>query len=166
MAFSGSGAFVDQSKECGDSFHVVCGQLLQHLLITYSLTEGRDDGSIGNARYSTSHLGEAGDELPEGLPGLLPHRMEVGLHAVLLVSTGEVCHEPRVELLLGVDRPRGEVHELGPGRSRQGYMEICRHPRGVPTCCRDGGDVHLQELRRVRCSVVLFRQVRPELGWP
>jgi hypothetical protein len=37
------------------------------------------------------------------LPGLLPHCMEVGLHTVLLVSTGEVCNKPRVELLLGVD---------------------------------------------------------------
>jgi hypothetical protein len=84
-------------------FHVVRGQLLQHLLITYSLTEGRDDGSIGNARYSTSHLGEAGDERPESLPGLLPHRMEVGLHSMLLVSTGEVHYKPRAELFPRVD---------------------------------------------------------------
>jgi hypothetical protein len=81
----------------------MCGQLLQHLLITYSLSEGRDDGSIRNARYSTSHLGEVGDELPECLPGLLPHRMEVGLHTVLLVSTGEVRNELRAELFPGVD---------------------------------------------------------------
>jgi hypothetical protein len=75
----------------------------QHFLIMHSLSEGCDDGSIGNARYSTLHLGEAGDERPEGLPGLLPHRMEVGLHTVLLVSTGEVRNEPRAELFLGVD---------------------------------------------------------------
>jgi hypothetical protein len=81
----------------------MCSQFLQHLLITYSLSEGCDDGSIRNMRYSTSHLGEAGDELPESLPGLLPHCMEVGLHTVLLVSTGEVRNEPRVELLLRVD---------------------------------------------------------------
>jgi hypothetical protein len=81
----------------------MCGQLLQHFLITHSLTEGRDDGSIGNAGYSTSHLGEAGDERPEGLPGLLPHRMEVGLHTVLLVSTGEARNEPCAELFPGVD---------------------------------------------------------------
>jgi hypothetical protein len=79
------------------------GQLLQHFLITYSLSECRDDGSIGNARYSTSHLGEAGDERSESLPGLLPHRMEVGLHTMLLVSTSEVRNEPRAELFLGVD---------------------------------------------------------------
>jgi hypothetical protein len=77
-ALGGSGAFVCHSEECGDSFHVMRGQLLQHFLITYSLAEGRDDGSIGNARYSTSHLGEARDERPESLPGLLPHCVEVG----------------------------------------------------------------------------------------
>jgi hypothetical protein len=79
------------------------GQLIQHFLIMYSLSESHDDGSIGNARYITSHLGEAGDERPESLPELMPHRMEVGLHAVLLVSTGEVRNEPRAELFLGVD---------------------------------------------------------------
>jgi hypothetical protein len=81
----------------------MCGQFLQHFLITHPLSEGRDDGGIGNMRYRTSHLGEAGDELPEGFPGLLPYCMEVGLHTVLLVSTGEVCHEPRTEFFLGVD---------------------------------------------------------------
>jgi hypothetical protein len=145
----GSGALVGQSEERGDSFHVMCGHLLQHFFITYSLSEGRDDRSIRNTRYRTSHLGEAGDELPEGLSRLLPHRMEVGLHTVLLVSTGEVCNEPRAEFLLGVDWSRGEVHELGPGRSRQGHVKICCHHSGVSTCCRDGGNVHLQELRRI-----------------
>jgi hypothetical protein len=102
-ALGGSGALIGQSEECGDSFHVMRGQLLQHFLITYSLSEGRDDGSIRNSRYHTSYLGEAGDELPESFPGLLPHRMEVGLHTVLLVSTGKVHNEPRAELFPGVD---------------------------------------------------------------
>jgi hypothetical protein len=99
----GSGAFVGKSEECGDSFHVLRGQLLQHFIITYSLVEGCDDGSIGNARYSTSHLGEAGDERPESLPGLLPYCVEVGLHTVLLVSAGEVRNGPRTDLFPGVD---------------------------------------------------------------
>jgi hypothetical protein len=98
----GSGALVGQSEECGDSLHVIRSQLLQHFLIMYSLTEGRDDGSIGNARYSTSHLGEAGDERLESLPGLLPYCVEVGLHTVLLVSASKVRNEPRAELFLGV----------------------------------------------------------------
>jgi hypothetical protein len=94
------------------------GQLLQHFLIMYSLAEGRDDGSIGNSRYSTSHLGEAGDERPESLPGLLPYCVEVGLHTVLLVSTDEVRNEPRAELFPGVDLPGGEVHEPSPSEVR------------------------------------------------
>jgi hypothetical protein len=55
----GSSAFVGQSEERGDSFHVMCGQLLQHFFIMYSLLEGRDDRSIRNTRYRTSYLGEA-----------------------------------------------------------------------------------------------------------
>jgi hypothetical protein len=102
-ALGGSSALIGRSEECGYSLHIVRGQLLQHFLITYSLSEGRDDGSIGNARYSTSHLGEAGDERSESLPELLPYRMEVDLHTVLLVSAGEVCNEPCAELFLGVD---------------------------------------------------------------
>jgi hypothetical protein len=73
MALGSSGALVSQSEERGDSLHVMCGQLLQYFLITYPLLEGRDDGGIGNTRYSTSYLGEAGDKRPEGLSGLLPH---------------------------------------------------------------------------------------------
>jgi hypothetical protein len=103
MALGGSGAFVGQSEERGDSFHVMCGQILQHFFITYSLSEGGDVRSIRNMRYRTSHLGEAGDELLEGFPGLLPHCMEVCLHTVMLVSTGEVRHEPRTEFFPGVD---------------------------------------------------------------
>jgi hypothetical protein len=48
-------------------------------------------------------FGEVGDERPESLPGLLPYRVEVGLHTVLLVSAGEVRNEPCTELFLGVD---------------------------------------------------------------
>jgi hypothetical protein len=45
-------------------------------------------------------------------------------------------------------------------------MKICCHYDGVSTCCCNSGDVHLQEFRRVGRSVILFWQVRPELGWP
>jgi putative hemolysin len=45
-------------------------------------------------------------------------------------------------------------------------MKICCHYGGVSTYCRNGGDIHLQEFRRVGRTVVLFRQVRLELGWP
>jgi hypothetical protein len=102
-ALGGSGALVGQSEECGDNLYVMHGQLLQHFFITYSLTEGRDDESIRNARYSTSHFGEAGDKRLESLSGFLPHRVEVCLHAVLLVSAGEVRCEPCAELFPGID---------------------------------------------------------------
>jgi hypothetical protein len=148
-ALGGPGTLVGQSEECGDSFHVVRGQLLQHLFITYSLVEGSDDGSIRDTRYSPTYLGEAGDEGPKSFPELLPHYMEVCLHAMLLVSAGEVHREPRTELFPGVDRSWGKVHEPSSGRPGQGYMEVCFHHSSVSTCCRDGDDVYLQEFRWV-----------------
>jgi hypothetical protein len=102
-ALGGPGTLVGQSEESGDNFHVMRGQLLQHLFIVHSLAEGRDDRSIGDARYSTLHLGEARDKRPESFSGLLPHCVEVGLHAVLLVSTSEVRCDPRAEFFPGVD---------------------------------------------------------------
>jgi hypothetical protein len=144
-ALGSSGTLVGQSKERGDSFHIMRGQLLQHLSIMYPLTESGDDGSIGDTGYSSSYLSEAGDEGPESFPGSLPYCMEVSLHAMLLISAGEVRCEPHIELFPRVDRSWGKIHEPSLGWPRQGYMEICRHYSGVSTCCRNGGDVHLQE---------------------
>jgi hypothetical protein len=42
----GSGTFVSQSEERGDVVHIMRGQLLQHLSITYPLAESSEDGSI------------------------------------------------------------------------------------------------------------------------
>jgi hypothetical protein len=69
----------------------------------YSMSESHDDRSIRNTRFHTLYLGEAGDELLEGFPGLLPHCIEVGFHTVLLVNTGKVCYEPRIEFFPGID---------------------------------------------------------------
>jgi hypothetical protein len=99
--------------------------------------------------YNPSYLGEAGDEGPESFPGLLPHCMEVSLHTMSLISAGEVRYELRAELFLGVDRSWGEVHEPSLGWPGQGNMEKCCHYSGVFTCCRNGGDVNLQEFRRI-----------------
>jgi hypothetical protein len=111
----------------------------------HPLSESSDNGGIRDARYSPSHLGEAGDESPESLPGFLPYCMEMSLHTMLLISTGEVCCEPCTKLFLGVDRSQGEVHEPGPGRPGQGYMEVACHYDSVSTSYRNGGDVDLQE---------------------
>jgi hypothetical protein len=85
---------------------------------------------------------------------------------MLLISTGKVHREPCTELFLGVYRPRGEIHEPGPGRPGQGYMKVACHHNGVSTGYRNGSDVDLQEFRRVRRTIVLLWQVWPKLGWP
>jgi hypothetical protein len=142
------------------------GQLLQHFLITYPLAEGSDDGGIRDTGDCPTYLGEAGNERPESLPGFLPYCMEVCLHTMLLASAGKVRHKPHTELFSGVDGSWGLVHEPSPGWSRQGYMEVGRHHGGVSSCRRNGGDINLQEFRRVCRTVVLFWQVWPKLGWP
>jgi hypothetical protein len=75
--------------------------------------------------------------------------MEVGLHIMLLISTGEAGGEPRAKLFQGVDRPWGEVHEPSLGRPGQGYMEVTCHYSNVSAYYRNGGDIDLQEFRRV-----------------
>jgi hypothetical protein len=127
----------------------MCRQFLQHLLITYPLSKSSDNGGIEDTRYSPSYLGEVGDESPESLPGFLPYGMEMSLHTMLLISTGKVRCEPCTELFSGVDGPRGKVHEPGPGWPSQGYIEVARHYYSVSTSCRNGGDVDLQEFRRI-----------------
>jgi hypothetical protein len=87
-------AFVRQGEQGGDGFHLVCRQLLQHPLVMDPLTESRDDRCIGDTRNGSTYLGEVGDEGPEGFSGLLPHGVEMGLHAMLLVRAGEVRREP------------------------------------------------------------------------
>jgi hypothetical protein len=132
----------------------------------HPLSESSDNGGIRDARYSSPYLGEAGDESPKSLPRFLPHCMKMSLHAMLLISTGEVRYESCTKLFAGVDQRWGKVHELGPGQPGQGYMEVAYHYSSVSTSCRNGGDVDLQEFQRVRCTVVLLLQVLPELGWP
>jgi hypothetical protein len=61
------------------------------------LSESYDNRCIENTWNGSTYLGEAGDEGPEGFPGLLPHSMEVGLHAMLLVCAGEVHGEQHTE---------------------------------------------------------------------
>jgi hypothetical protein len=76
---------------------------------------------------------------------------------MLLIRTGKVRCEPCTELFPGVYRPQGEIHELGPGWPGQGYMKVACNHSSVSTSCRNGGDVDLQEFRRVRRTVVTPR---------
>jgi hypothetical protein len=100
---------------------------------------------IRNTWNGSTYLGEAGDEGPEGFPGLLPHSVEVGLHAVLLVCASEVRREQRVEFSPGLDGSRGEIHEPSPGWRGQGHVEVTCHYGVVTPSRRDGGDLDLQE---------------------
>jgi hypothetical protein len=93
----------------------------------------------------STYLGEAGDEGPEGFPGLLPHSVEVGLHAMLLIRASEVHRELRAELSPGLDGSWGEVHEPCSGWPGQGYVEVTCDYGIVTSSCHDGGDVDLQE---------------------
>ena len=68
------------------------------------MTESSNDRRIGDTRNNAPYLGEARDKCPEHLFGFLPHCIEVGLHTVLLVSTGEVRGEPRTELFPGLNQ--------------------------------------------------------------
>jgi hypothetical protein len=145
-AFCSPGAFVRQSEQGGDSFHLMSRQLLQHLLITDPLAEGRDDRRIRDTQNSSMYLGEAGDEGPEDFSRLLPHGMKVGLHTMLLVRTGKICHKLCAELTPRLDGSRSKVHEPGPGWPGQGYMKVTCHDGIVTSIRYDGGDVDLQEL--------------------
>jgi hypothetical protein len=107
--------------------------------------ESRDDRCIGDTRNGSTYLGEAGDEGPEGFPGLLPHGVEMGLHAMLLVRAGEVRRELHAELSLGLDGSRSEIHEPCPGWPGRGYMKVTCHYGVVTPSRHDGGDVDLQE---------------------
>jgi hypothetical protein len=144
-ALCSTGTFVCQGKQGGDSFHLMCRQFLQHLLITDPLTESRDNRCIGDTRNSSTNLGEAGDEGPEDFSGLLSHGVKVGLHTVLLVRTGKICRKLCAELTLGLDGSQSKVHELGPGWPGQGYMKVTCHDGVVTSSRLDGGDVDLQE---------------------
>jgi hypothetical protein len=156
------GAFVRQGEKGGDGLHLVCRQLLQHLLVMDSLTESHDDRCIGDMWNGSTYLGEAGNEGLESFAGLLPHGMEVGLHTMLLVRAGEVHHELCAELSPGLDGSWREVHEPSLGWLGQGYMKVTCHDSIVTTRRRDGGDVDLQEFRRVGGPVILFWQVCDE----
>jgi hypothetical protein len=53
-AFCSPGAFVRQSEQGGDGFHLMSRQLLQYLLVTDPLVEDHDDRRIGDTRNSSS----------------------------------------------------------------------------------------------------------------
>ena len=98
----GPGTLVCQGEKRGNAIHLVRRQLLEHLLVTYPMSESSDNRCIRDTRNGTPYLGEARDERPERLSGFLPHNVKVGLHTMLLVCTGEVRSEPRTTIVVAV----------------------------------------------------------------
>jgi hypothetical protein len=62
--FYSLGAFVRHVEELKDVFHLVGDQLLEHLLVSHTLSKSDNNRSIGDARDGVSNLGEALDEGP------------------------------------------------------------------------------------------------------
>jgi hypothetical protein len=61
-AFCGPGILVCQAEKLNDILVVVCGELLQHLLIPHTLAKCNYNRSIENARDGVANLGEPLDE--------------------------------------------------------------------------------------------------------
>jgi hypothetical protein len=62
MPFCNPGALVRQAEELKDVLHIVCGQLLEHLLMSQTLSKSNNNKSIGDAGDGVSNLGEPLDE--------------------------------------------------------------------------------------------------------
>jgi hypothetical protein len=77
--FSSPSAFVRQAEELSDILDVMRGELPQHLLIPYSLTECNHNRSIANTWDGVANLGKPLGEGLQRFPWVLLHDMEVSL---------------------------------------------------------------------------------------
>jgi hypothetical protein len=80
LPFDSPGALDDKVEELKDVLDIVSGELLQHLLVLYSLPECGNDRSKGNAGDGVPYLGKAMDEGAQHLSWALLHGVEVDLH--------------------------------------------------------------------------------------
>jgi hypothetical protein len=87
------GALVHQAEERRDILDVVGGELLQHLLIPYSLAKCNYHRSIRDTRNNIANLGEPLDEGAQGFPWALLDGVEVGLVARSSISALKVGFE-------------------------------------------------------------------------
>jgi hypothetical protein len=87
------GALVRQAKERRNILDVVGGELLQHLLIPYSLTKCNYHIIIGDMRNGIVNLREPLDEGAQGFTRALLDGMEISLFAWLSIRTLDVGRE-------------------------------------------------------------------------
>jgi hypothetical protein len=62
--FRSPGTLVHQAEELRDVLHIVCGQLLKHLLVSHALSECDNNKSVEDVRNGVLNLGEPLDEGP------------------------------------------------------------------------------------------------------
>jgi hypothetical protein len=153
-AFCSLGALVRQAGERKNILDVMGDELLQHLLIPYSLVKCNHHRSIRDMRNGIVNLREPLDEGAQGFPRALLDGMKVGLIAQPTISALKVGHElmaqPRVE------GPLREIHELRMGHPSQGYREAVGHDDLISACNEDGGGVDLLELIGLDRPIVLL----------
>jgi hypothetical protein len=92
------GALVRQVEERKDILDVVGGELLQHLLIPYSLMKCNHHISIGDTRNGIANLRESLNEGAQGFLQALLDDVEVDLVARLSISALEVDCELAAQL--------------------------------------------------------------------
>jgi hypothetical protein len=80
LPFDSPGALDDKVEELEDVLDVVSSELLQHLLVLYSLSECGNDRRKGNAGDGVPYLGKALDEEAQHLSWALLYGVEVDLH--------------------------------------------------------------------------------------
>jgi hypothetical protein len=86
-------ALVYQAEERRNILDVVGGELLQHLLIPYSLAKCNHYRSIGDTRNGITNLREPLDEGAQGFPQALLDGLEIGLVTRPSISALEVGRE-------------------------------------------------------------------------
>jgi hypothetical protein len=91
----------------------VGGELLQHLLIPYSLAKCNYHRSIGDTRNDITNLGEPLDEGAQGSPRALLDGMEISLVVYPSICALEVGCELAAQLWPGVEGPLREILERG-----------------------------------------------------
>jgi hypothetical protein len=96
--FHNHGALVHQVEERGHILNVVCGELLQYLLIPYPLAKCNYYRSIGDTRNGIANLREPLDEGAQGFPRALLDGMEIGFVTRPNISALEVGRELAAQL--------------------------------------------------------------------
>jgi hypothetical protein len=156
MTLHSLGTLVCHVEERRNILDVVGGELLQHLLIPYSLVKCNHHRSIGDTGNGIANLREPLDEGVQGFPRALLDDVEVGLVARSSISTLEIGHEQVAQLWPGVKGPLREIRVPRPDCTCQGYAEVVDHDDLIPLCSEDGGGVDLQELGKVNHPVILL----------